>query len=43
MLWWQNGAEAAHEKGLPFSNIKKHYEDLEAYIKELKKVSKKLS
>lgn len=43
MLWWQNGADTAHEKGLPFSNMKEHYEDMEAYIKKLKRVCKKLS
>lgn len=38
MLWWSNGADAAHDKGVPFDNIEDHYEDYRSYIKELQRV-----
>lgn len=42
MLWWQNGRDAAHTKGVPFDNIREHYEDYEAYLKELRRVAELL-
>lgn len=43
MMWWRNGEDAAREKGLPFSNIKEHYEDYESYLTELRRVAELLS
>lgn len=43
MLWWQNGKEAARAKGVPFNNIREHYEDYEDYLKELQRVCDLLS
>jgi hypothetical protein len=42
MLWWSNGADAAHAKGVPFDNIREHYEDYEAYLAELRRVAELL-
>lgn len=42
MLWWQSGADAAHEKGVPFNNIREHYEDYENYLAELRRVAELL-
>jgi hypothetical protein len=42
LLWWQNGIEYAREKKVPFDNIKEHYEDYEAYLKNLQKVCNKM-
>lgn len=42
MLWWKNGRDAAHEKGVPFNNIREHYEDYEAYLTELRRVAELL-
>lgn len=39
MLWWENGAEHAHSKGVPFDNIKDHYTDYEDFLKWLEKVA----
>lgn len=38
MMWWRNGKDEAHKKGVPFSNIKDHYEDYESYLERLKEV-----
>lgn len=38
MMWWQEGADYAHSKGVPFDNVKDHYEDYEDYLKWLQKV-----
>lgn len=40
MMWWREGEDYAHSKGVPFDNIREHYEDYEDYIKWLKRVSK---
>ena len=42
MFWWRNGADAAHANGVPFNNIREHYEDYEAYIAELRRVAELL-
>ena len=34
-MWWSNGAEQAHKKGVPFNNIKEHYEDYENFLQKL--------
>ena len=39
MLWWRNGREAAKSKGMPHDNIRDHYEDYEAFLAELRRVS----
>ena len=41
-LWWQNGREAAHAKGVPFDNIREHYEDLEEWKADLRNIAIKL-
>lgn len=38
MMWWENGADYAHSKGVPFDNVKEHYEDYEDYLKWLQRV-----
>ena len=38
MMWWKNGADDAHQKGVPFSNIKDHYVDYENYLEWLQQV-----
>lgn len=43
VLWWQNGKNAAQAKGVPFNNIREHYEDYEKYLKKLQKVCDLLS
>ena len=42
MLWWQNGREAAHAKGVPFDNTREHYEDLEEWKADLRNIANKL-
>ena len=42
MLWWQNGQRAARERGVPFDNIKDHYEDYEKYLAKLCRVAELL-
>ena len=37
LLWWQGGDRGS---GVPFSNIKEHYEDLEKWVARLKTVAK---
>ena len=37
LLWWQGGDRGS---GVPFSNIKEHYEDLEKWVTRLKTVAK---
>lgn len=34
LLWWQDGRPG---KGVPFANVKEHYEDYEAYLEKLQK------
>lgn len=43
MLWWQNGMDAAHKAGVPFDNIKEHYEDLEEWVSDLYGIAELLS
>ena len=38
LKWWSNGENYAHEKSVPYSNIKDHYEGYESYLKWLQKV-----
>lgn len=38
MMWWQNGKESAHKAGVPFDNIRDHYDDYTCYLKELQRV-----
>jgi hypothetical protein len=38
LLWWQGGGNGAYARNVPFSNIKEHYEDYEAYLSLLQKV-----
>ena len=42
MLWWQDGRDTARAKGVPFSNIREHYEDYEAYLKKLSRIAELL-
>ena len=42
MLWWQNGVEAAREKGVPFDNIKDHYKDYEDFLEWLQGICDKM-
>lgn len=42
LMWWENGIHKAHEKGVPFNNIKDHYDDYEAYLKNLRSVAQQL-
>lgn len=42
LLWWQGGTDAAHAKGVPFDNIRDHYNDYEAYLDGLRKVAELL-
>lgn len=39
LIWWQNGEPG---QGVPFSNVKEHYEDYEAYLKWLQKICHKM-
>lgn len=41
--WWQNGANAAHAAGVPYSNIVEHYKDYEDYLSNLSQVAKLLT
>lgn len=43
MLWWRNGADAAHASGVPFDNPREHYEDYESYLSELRRVANLLN
>lgn len=38
MMWWENGEHAANEKGVPFDNIREHYEDYESFLKTLQRI-----
>ena len=40
MIWWMYGKEKAKEKGVPFDNIKEHYEDYEDYLNRLREICK---
>ena len=40
-LWWPDGRKM-EGKGVPFNNMKEHYEDYEAYLKWLQKVCNKM-
>lgn len=42
IIWWKNGRDAAHKAGVQFDNIREHYEDYEAYLKELRRVAELL-
>lgn len=35
MMWWRDGEDAARSKGVPFMNIKDHYEDYENFLDKL--------
>lgn len=37
LLWWQGGDRGS---GVPFSNIKEHYEDVEKWVARLKTIAK---
>ena len=39
LLWWQDGKPG---KGVPFANVKEHYEDYEAYLEKLQKACDKM-
>ena len=39
VIWWPNGQPG---NGVPFSNVKEHYEDLEDYVKRIKVVAKNM-
>ena len=39
LLWWPNREKG---RGVPFDNVKEHYEDYEAYLKNLQKVCDKM-
>lgn len=39
LLWWQDGRPG---KGVPFANVKEHYEDYEAYLEKLQKACDKM-
>lgn len=39
LLWWPNGQRG---KGVPFDNIKEHYEDYEAFLEKLQKACYKM-
>lgn len=43
MLWWQNGRDAARAKGVPFNNIREHYEDLEEWKSDLRGIASRMS
>ena len=38
-MWWQDGRPG---KGVPFANVKEHYEDYETYLKWLQKICNKM-
>lgn len=38
-MWWQNGVP---DRGVPFDNMKEHYEDYEAYLKWLQGICDKM-
>lgn len=39
LSWWQNGQPG---NGVPFNNLKEHYEDYEAYLERLQKACDKM-
>lgn len=39
LSWWQNGKPG---NGVPFDNVKEHYEDYEAYLEKLQKACDKM-
>ena len=39
LMWWENGKPG---RGVPFDNIKEHYEDYEDYLKWLQKICDKM-
>lgn len=38
MNWWREGEDFAHSKGVPFNNIRDHYNDYEAYLENLRTI-----
>lgn len=32
MMWWQQGEDYAHKKGVPFNTVAEHYEDYKSWI-----------
>jgi len=38
LMWWRDGEDAAHEHGVPFTDIRDHYNDYEEYISQLQEV-----
>ena len=38
MMWWRNGKDEAHQKGVPFDNIKDHYDDYKSFLTMLREV-----
>ena len=39
LLWWPHGRPG---KGVPFNNVKEHYEDYEAFLEMLQKACDKM-
>lgn len=37
-MWWPNGHKV-EDKGIPFDNIKEHYEDYEEWLDDLERIS----
>lgn len=43
MLWWgESNSLSRAEKGLPFNNIREHYDDLEDWLKQLQRICDKM-
>lgn len=38
LLWWREGEDYAHAKGVPFDNIEDHYNDYREYLEGLQQV-----
>lgn len=38
LMWWRNGEDMAHKHGVPFNDIRDHYNDYEEYINKLQEV-----
>lgn len=36
--WWRDGEVEAHNKGVPFNNIKEHYEDVQDWLRWLEQI-----
>lgn len=42
IMWWRDGKDSANENGVPFDNIRDHYEDYDAFIETLQAVCDKM-